>query len=139
MIYFILPPLSTLHYFPIRFASNCFQNYLFTSKPTPITSHIIFSPTDIIWLYFNFMATSFGSLFLSWPRGSITNFIFGKSLRYHYITSFISLYTLPTYTILLNFLHYLRLFKTLSTSKSGNCLLITPIYSVIFILNLTQM
>ena len=61
----------------------------------------------------------------------IPTFVFENSLRYHYITSFLSPNILPKYTTIPNFFHHLQLLGNISTNKLCIFLLITPTFSIL--------
>ena len=71
-----LSPLSTIHHSPIHFtSSSILQSYSVLNTITS-TFHPIVPPEDIIWLSFDSITTSFGSLLSFWPGGTVTYFRF---------------------------------------------------------------
>ena len=62
----------------------------------------------------------------------LPTFVFEKSFRYHYVTSFLSPNILLKYTTIPNFFHHLQLLKNISTNKLCISLLITPTFSILY-------
>ena len=110
-------PLPIIHHSSRHFTSpSILQSY---TVPTPITHtfHHIVSPEDIMWLSFELITTSFGSLLSLWPKGTVTYFRFETNLHHHRIASFFSKCTLPQYTTLYHLLYHFNFFKNICSSS----------------------
>ena len=112
-----LSPLSTIHYFPIHFTSSSILQLYSVSKTFTPTFHHIVPPEDIIWLSFDSITTSFGSLLSLWHGGTITDLRFEIDLHHHRIASYFSKSTLPQYTAFSHLLHHFNLFKNNCSSS----------------------
>ena len=110
-IIFYSYPVTNSSTLPICFVSNFFLKFSSTSKTTPISSHRIIPSEDILWLSFNSVTISLGSLFLILIRRFYCQLFFETLLRHHYISSFLSSDSLPKSTTLYYFLHHLQLLK----------------------------
>ena len=91
----ILSPLSTIHHYPLHFTSPSIHQSYSVLKSTAHTFHHIVPPEDIIWISFDSITTSFGSLLFLWSRGTVTCFRFETNLYHHRIASFLTKSTLP--------------------------------------------
>ena len=107
-----LSPLLTIHHSPLYFTSPSIILSYSVPKPTAHTFHHIVLPKAIIWLSFDSVTTSFGSLLSLWPGGTVTDFRF-ENLHHHRISSFFTKSTLPQCTTLLHLLHHFKLFKNI--------------------------
>ena len=77
----------------------------------------LFPLKNIIWLSFDSITTSLGSLFFLWPGGTVADFRFETDLYHHRIASFFSKSNLAQYTTLSHLLHHFNLFKNNRSSS----------------------
>ena len=57
-----ISPLSTIHHYPLHFTSSSILQSFYVPKSIAHTFHHIVPPENIIWLSFDSIITSFGSL-----------------------------------------------------------------------------
>ena len=110
-IIFYSYPVTNSSTLPICFVSNFFLKFSSTSKTTPISSHRIIPSEDILWLSFNSVTISLGSLFFNLDQEVLLPTFFSK--HYFDITIFplsypliacLSLQRFITFFIIYNYL-----------------------------------
>ena len=97
----LLPLLPIVYHYPIKFTSKPIIQSYFTLPPKSSIFHRIVLPEDILWLSFDSITDSGGSLFSRWPGGTVTNFIFETDFRQHHLSSLLSSFKKPTHMSLL--------------------------------------
>ena len=95
---YLLSLLSIIHHSSINFTPKHIIQLYSALSPISHTFHHTISPEDILWLSFDSITTSFGSLHSLWPGGSVTNFVFKRNLWHHHIAYFLFISMLRTCT-----------------------------------------